>query len=378
MMRHDVNRWWLFPVVMSAWTAVVVASAEDWPMWRCDAARSGASREDLPAELQLQWTVPLGAVTPAWPHEPRLWFDASYEPVVAGDTLVVGSSIDGSVLACDVATGRPRWRFFTEGPVRFAPALTAGRLLVASDDGYLYALRLKDGTLLWRVRGAPDDRPDRRLLGNNRLISAWPVRGGPVVADGSVYFAAGLWPTEGVFVVALDAETGAVRWRNDSLAMIENVRLDHNEVAASGLSPQGYLAVHGDLLLVPNGRSLPAGLDRRTGQLVYYIQGYRNGDCRVIAGDQVALVGESGVVDLRTGREVGSRWAAAGADAPKAFDPARFHLFEGPIHPYKMFPGCNWRSVLADGLAYGLEGGVLYAHDLRRAGSTTARTEIAC
>ena len=109
-------------------------------------------------------------------------------------------------------------------------------------------------------------------------------------------------------------------------------------------------------------------MNRQTGELVYYIQGYRNGDCRVVAGDDVALVGETGVVDLRTGREVGSRWAAAGADAPKAFDHARFHLFEGPIHPYKMFPGCTWRSVLADGLAYGLEAGVFYAYDLRRAG----------
>jgi outer membrane protein assembly factor BamB len=49
---------------------------------------------------------------------------------------------------------------------------------------------------------------ERKLLGNGRLISTWPVRGGPVVADGRVYFAAGVWPFEGVFVYALDAETG--------------------------------------------------------------------------------------------------------------------------------------------------------------------------
>ena len=275
---------------------------------------------------------------------------------------------DGSVRACDVATGQERWRFYTEGPVRFAPVLTADRVFAGSDDGYLYCLRLADGTLLWKVRGAPEDAPDRRHLGNNRLISHWPVRGGPVLADGSIYFAAGLWPTMGVYVVAVDAETGAVRWRNAKLAELENIRLDHNEMGTSGLSPQGYLLVHGDLLLVPNGRSMPAALNRQTGELVYYIQGYRNGDCRVVAGDDVALVGETGVVDLRTGREVGSRWAAAGADAPKAFDHARFHLFEGPIHPYKMFPGCTWRSVLADGLAFGLEAGVFYAYDLRRAG----------
>ena len=344
------------------------AHAADWPMWRCDAARRGATSDGLADQLHLQWTLPLTPVTPAWPNEPRLWFDTSYEPVVSGDRLVVGSPIDGSVRACDAATGQERWRFYTEGPVRFAPVLTKERVYAASDDGYLYCLRLADGTLVWKVRGAPDDQPDRRHLGNNRLVSHWPVRGGPVLADGCVYLAAGIWPTMGVYVLAVDAETGAVRWRNGKLTVIENVRLDHNAMETSGLSPQGYLLVHGDVLLVPNGRSLPAGLNRQTGELVYYIQGYRNGDCRVIAGDDVALVGEAGVVDLRTGREVGSRWAAAGTDAPKGFDFARLHLFEGPYHPYKMFPGCTWRSVLADGVAYGLEGGVVYAYDLRRAG----------
>jgi outer membrane protein assembly factor BamB len=363
-----MNRFLARFAVLTILLYAVEAPAADWPMWRCDAARRGATGEALADELHLQWTLPLTPVLPAWPNEPRLWFDASYEPVVAGDTLVVGSPIDGSVRACDVATGQERWRFYTEGPVRFAPVLTADRVFAGSDDGYLYCLRLADGTLRWKVRGAPEDAPDQRHLGNNRLISHWPVRGGPVLADGSLYFAAGLWPTMGVYVVAVDAETGAVCWRNAKLAELENVRLDHNELGTSGLSPQGYLLVHGELLLVPNGRSMPAALNRQTGELVYYIQGYRNGDCRVVAGDDVALVGETGVVDLRTGREVGSRWAAAGADAPKAFDHARFHLFEGPIHPYKMFPGCTWRSVLSDGLALGLEAGVFYAYDLRQAG----------
>ena len=45
------------------------------------------------------------------------------------------------------------------------------------------------------------------MLGNDRLISHWPARGGPVVADGVVYFAAGLWPSDGIYVYALDGRT---------------------------------------------------------------------------------------------------------------------------------------------------------------------------
>ncbi len=50
------------------------------------------------------------------------------------------------------------------------------------------------GDLKWKFQGAPRDR---LLLGNERLISTWPARGGPVVEDGVVYFAAGVWPLMG-------------------------------------------------------------------------------------------------------------------------------------------------------------------------------------
>ena len=354
-------------VVWVLGAAAQPASAADWPMWRCDAARSAASVGELPAELRLQWVRKLPPPRMAWPNEPRLHFDASNEPVVMGKTLFLGSPNDGSVAAFDTASGEERWRFYTEGPVRFAPVAWRGRVFVGSDDGHLYCLDAAKGTVAWKARGAPDDRPDRRHLGNARLISFWPVRGGPVLADGVVYFAAGIWPTLGVFVVAIDAASGRVVWRNNALNYIEKVRIDHNRLHEAGLSPQGYLVVAGDTLLVPNGRSMPAGLDRTTGTLRYYVQGYRHGDCRVTAEGTVAFVGQTGVVDTRTGREVGSRWAAAGKDAPQRFDARKFHLFEGPITAYKFQPGLSWRSALTSGVAFGSRQGIFYAHDLSRA-----------
>ena len=64
------------------------------------------------------------------------------------------------------------------------------------------------GTLRWRFRAVPSAR---KILGNERLISVWAVRGGPVLVDGILYFAAGVWPFEGIFIYALDAETGGRR-----------------------------------------------------------------------------------------------------------------------------------------------------------------------
>jgi outer membrane protein assembly factor BamB len=344
-------------------TSAAAGCAADWPTWRFDPCRSGASPEDLPGELHLQWVRELPPPMSAWPNEARLAFDASYEPVVAGKSLLVGSPNDGSVTAFGTESGALRWRFFSEGPVRFAPVVSSANVYFGSDDGFLYCLALRDGKLLWKARVAPNDCSEQRHLGNNRLISFWPVRGGPVLADGTLYAAAGIWPTLGVFVIALDAQNGKLRWRNGEGRYLEKVRLDHNNLRPSGLSPQGYLLVSGNKLLLPNGRSMPAVFDRTTGKLLDYFQGYRNGNCRVTTAGNLVFVGDNGVIDLRTGREVNSRWAAAGKDAPRPQQYAKADLFEATFFPYKFVPGCSARSALSGGSVYDLQQGNFLAYD---------------
>ncbi|KPK42804.1 MAG: hypothetical protein AMJ65_07150, partial [Phycisphaerae bacterium SG8_4] len=186
----------------------------DWPQFRYDAGRTAASEEKLAEQLHLQWIREFGAPRPAFPLEVRLGFDASYEPVVAGETMFVPSMVNDSVTALSTATGAEQWRFFAEGPVRFAPVVWRGKVYFASDDGYLYCLSADDAELLWKFRGLPAGMQDRKLLGHGRLISLYPVRGGPVFVDGVIYFAAGLWPGDGVFVHALDAKSGRPIWSN--------------------------------------------------------------------------------------------------------------------------------------------------------------------
>src|SRR5262249_30985004 len=148
-------------------------------------------------------------------------------------TLFVGSSRTDSVTAVDTQTGEDRWRFFANGPVRFAPAVWDNRVYITSDDGYLYCVDAGDGELQWKFRGGPSER---QVLGNERLISTWPARGGPVVADGIVYFAAGIWPFMGVFVHALDARTGQVVWTNDAEGSTYMTQ-PHGADSFAGLAP---------------------------------------------------------------------------------------------------------------------------------------------
>ncbi len=242
------------------------SSGADWPMWCCDANRSAATPLELASDLHLQWVREYPPLEPAWLDEPRMRFDVCYQPVVKGKMMFVNSPRSDSVFALDTNSGAVQWRFYAEGPVRFAPIAWKDNVYFASDDGCLYCLRAADGRLRWKFRGAPSDR---KVLGNKRLISTWPARGAPVVADGNIYFAAGIWPFMGVFIYCLDAETGQVVWENDGTGAMY-IDQPHSSPAFAGVAPQGYLVVAGDKLLVPGGRSVPACFDRETGKFLYY------------------------------------------------------------------------------------------------------------
>ena len=246
--------------------------AADWPAYRHDLARSGVTPEALAAPLHRQWVhAAAHAPRPAWP-EPgrelnRVAFDYAYDVTVAKGLAYFGSSADHKVYAIDLGTGRQRWSFFTEGPVRFAPTIEGDRVFVASDDGRLYCLSAADGKLLWRFHGAPRQE---KIMGNGQLISRWPLRAGVGVEGGVVYFAAGMWPSEGVYVYALRAEDGTVLWEN-ATSGTSYVKQPHpGSFSMTGVAPQGYVLGHDGQIFVPTGRNVPAAYDRRTGKLLYY------------------------------------------------------------------------------------------------------------
>jgi len=287
-----------------ALAACMPAAAADWPQQRYDAGRTAASPESLPAEMHVQWIRELPPPRPAFPGEVRLRYDATYEPVAAGELLFVPSMVTDSLTALDTETGDVRWRFFAEGPVRFAPAVGEGKVYFVSDDGYLYCLDAADGALLWRFRGLPADRPDRKVMGNGRLISLFPARGGPVLADGVVYFGAGIWLGEGVFVHALDANSGKPIWSNVEGHRIEEANMDHGVAYFAGISPQGHLAIVDGKLIVPCGNQLPAVLELKSGRLQPYTMGWggRVGlpkGCAFVAGVGKYLIHGGDLYDLQ-------------------------------------------------------------------------------
>ena len=244
--------------------------AADWPCYKADAARSSVTEEKLEFPLGLNWVYESPRPPcPAWPEPSRemhrIDFDYAFQPVAVNGLVYFGSSADDTIRALDMRTGKVRWRFTTGGPIRFAPHIANAKCYVASDDGFAYCLDAATGNLVWKFRAAPEDR---QVIGNGRMISRWPCRSGVLVADGVVYVTAGIWPSEGVYVYSLDTETGRQLWCNDTSGSMHIV-FPHEAYGLGGVVPQGYLLASDNVLLVPTGRSVPAGFERRSGRFLY-------------------------------------------------------------------------------------------------------------
>jgi len=237
----------------------LVSSADDWPAFRGNSRRTAITGETLAFPLHATWVhTPAAPPSRAW-TEPKtrnisadardlistLDYDKAFHAIAAQGKVYYASSATDAVY-CLSAAGDLVWVFTTEGPVRFAPVYSDGHIFAGSDDGHIYCMAADTGTLKWSCRVTPEDR---RIPGNGRIISQSPVRGGLVVEDGLVYYAAGVFPSHGAYLGAIDAATGKQQWSTDI-----------------GVSPQGYLLTSGDSLFVPTGRTPFQAYSRKDGQ----------------------------------------------------------------------------------------------------------------
>ena len=234
---------------------------DDWPMRMHDIGRSGVTSEALSVPLSQAWTrTTRRAPAPAWAEsparhdylhnyydmKPRQAFDRCFDVAVADGRVYFGSSQSGAVSCLSAAdNGKVIWTFFTDAPVRFAPQVVGERLYVGSDDGVVYCLDARSGTLVWKERaGATSEM----LWGNGHMISLWPVRTGVLVVDDHVYWTAGLFPEQGITLCRRKASDGSGGWKQ-----------------ALRRPAQGYLLASSDRLFVPTGKTSPLVCDLLTG-----------------------------------------------------------------------------------------------------------------
>ena len=161
----------------------------------------------------------------------------------AGGVLYVATGF-GEVMALDPATGGEIWRVMLDAPVRSAPAVADGRVVVVARNDTAYALSAATGELLWRVQGAGGvgvlGGSSAALDGNLAVVpfvsgevlgllarnglQVWAaaltggrrelvrnrigdITGGPVIAGDTVYAS-----NQSGRTVSVDRETGARNW----------------------------------------------------------------------------------------------------------------------------------------------------------------------
>lgn len=270
LIQHGIPYRRLHLVALIVFCVSGLVDAEDWPTYMHDNSRSGATAESLRLdELDEGWTYE-SPVPPqvAWdggaPWDsyrsngtticdltPQRDFDFVFAVTVVGDVLFFGSSVTDSVHCLDVHTGRQKWFYTTEGPVRYPPSYDHRRLFFGSDDGYAYCIDATDGAFIWKYSPCEDSR----LIGNNgSLIPMWPIRTGTAVLDGKVYFAASLVNWQTSYLCSVDAQTGLDR--GPGLYCV-----------SGGVTPMGAIMASATKLYLLQGRLSPYSFNRSNGSV---------------------------------------------------------------------------------------------------------------
>ncbi len=271
-------------LIVLAGVGLETAAAADWPTFQQNYRRNAKTSEQLNiGELGLAWTWRSPAPPqPAW-SRPAKWdayagirdlgsmrnYDPVFHVVVSGGRVFFGSSADGAVHCLDLASGKEKWVFFTEGPVRSPPSIVAGAAYFGSDDGHAYAVDVKTGRQIWKYR--PRELSER-IVNNGRLIPLLPIRSGVVVSEGVAYFAASLLPWETSYLCAVNARTGLLEGPGSFQHALPNVTFE------------GAMAMSPTRLIAPQGRVAPKLFSRSEGKSLGDLKG--GGGCFVVLADE--------------------------------------------------------------------------------------------
>lgn len=168
-------------------------SADDWPTFRQNPARSGSTKTSVATKLTKRWQVRLGGQLT--------------QPVVAEGRVFISAKEEHTVYALDMSDGKPLWSYTVGSRVDSPPAIYKGLALFGSRDGWIYGLRAHDGALVWRYRAFPHES---LIMVHGQLESAWPVSGSVLIENGEVHCVAGrnMFLDGGLRYLRLDPTTG--------------------------------------------------------------------------------------------------------------------------------------------------------------------------
>lgn len=186
----------------------------------------------------------------------------------------------------NVARLTQRWVFTAGGSVSATPTVVRGVVYVPDWGGNLWAVRAATGRAIWSRRIADYTGVDGDI---SRLTPAY-WHGELVTGDGALNSSV----TKGAYMFAVDARTGALRWRtkvdSDPAAIVTSSAVVADGIVYAGVSSNAEAAS-----AVPTFRGSVIALDARTGRMLWKTytvpEGYTGG----------AVWSSTAVVDHKTG-----------------------------------------------------------------------------
>ena len=137
--------------------------ADSWPQFRGTPALTGVANTTLPANLRLLWTFETGAAVES-------------SAAIVGDTVYVASNF-GELVALDLASGKPRWRYRAIGEnlgiAESSPAVADGTVYVGDLDGVLHAVDAATGKAKWTYKTGAEIKSSPIVSGTRLLIGSY-------------------------------------------------------------------------------------------------------------------------------------------------------------------------------------------------------------
>ncbi len=152
--------------------------ATDWPMLAHDAARSGATPDEIHPPFERKWYR-------LFPDEGLM---TGVQPVIADGVVFIGT-LHGTLHAIDAESGRDVWTTKSNGAILQACAASDGLVFFGSTSGAVQALHVRDGTPAWKVQTG---------------AAIWNA---PAVSEGTVFIG-----SRDGRLYAIEASSGRVRW----------------------------------------------------------------------------------------------------------------------------------------------------------------------
>lgn len=159
------------------------------------------------------------------------------------NSIVVVRTIDGKVVGLNASDGNRIWIYDRTVPAltlrgNSYPVITGDIVIVGSDGGYISALELQSGKLLWETNVALS-------TGRSQLERMIDIDSEPIIIGNNIYVA-----TFQGRIASIDLESGQINWARE-------------------ISTYTGLTSDGDNIYITDDRSYVWALDRLTGDLLW-------------------------------------------------------------------------------------------------------------